>query len=492
MRADAIVIGAGLGGLGAAVTLARQGARVVVFEALTYPGGCAATFVKDGHRFDAGATVAWGLAEGQLLRRWLDEAGIALPAQVLDPALELRTPGWRVAVSSNREVAAAALGRLPGVDPAAVRRYLAWQGALADALWPLFDDPDRLPWPSPRAWPWWLTQAPRMARALPWLGRPLVDALAAHGLDHGPFRTFVDAACQITVQCGAGEAEAAFAASAVDALFRAPTHVHGGIGRLAEALVAVIRHHGGEVRFADRVRDVQRHGSGWRVVSRSGEHDADRVLANVLPAATATWDGGRWAAPTLDAAVHTGWGAVMRYVAVQAPADAPPGPLHLQLVGDPARPLVAGNHAFLSIGGADEAVGGLRPMTVSTHLPMPAGGPEVDAAQAALDETLSALAPEWLDAGWARTASPRTFTRFVRRPGGYVGGVPKRAGWSAYRHLGPTELGPGLFLVGDTVFPGQGTLPAAIGGARAAARAVSPVRGRPADPGGDTSRAEGP
>ena len=474
-RPDAIVIGAGLGGLGAAVALTRLGARVQVFEALTYPGGCAATFVKDGYRFDAGATVAWGLDPGRLLHTWLTEAQVPLDVCFLDPALELRTPQWRVAVPSRRGPAIEALGRLPGVDPAAVSAYLTWQGALADDLWPLFDDPDRLPWPAVRTWPWHAARAHRWARVVPWLGRPLAAALARFGLDGGPFHTFVDAACQITVQCSAAEAEAPFAASAIDALFRAPAHVVGGIGRLSDALVEVIRRGGGEVRFADRVRDVRRTDAGWSVSARSGEYTADTVIANVLPATLTTWDDGRWADPALDRAVQTGWGAVMRYLAVRSPPGAPAEAHHLQLVADPTAPLLAGNHAFVSIAGEDEAHAGARAVTMSTHVSL--GGDvaaAVTAAQARLDDTLRALAPEWTDADWARTASPRTFTRFVRRPGGFVGGVPRRAGLGAYARMGPTEVAPGLLLVGDSTFPGQGTLPAAVGGARAAARVRIP------------------
>jgi phytoene dehydrogenase-like protein len=66
---DVIVIGAGFGGLGTALSLAERGARVCLLEALRYPGGCASTFTKNvrdaqGHvhacRFDAGATVVSG------------------------------------------------------------------------------------------------------------------------------------------------------------------------------------------------------------------------------------------------------------------------------------------------------------------------------------------------------------------------------------------------------------------------------------------------
>jgi len=53
----AVVIGAGLGGLAAAVRLRAKGYEVVVLEALPDPGGRARVFRKDGFTFDAGPTV---------------------------------------------------------------------------------------------------------------------------------------------------------------------------------------------------------------------------------------------------------------------------------------------------------------------------------------------------------------------------------------------------------------------------------------------------
>ncbi|MCB1055146.1 MAG: FAD-dependent oxidoreductase, partial [Acidobacteria bacterium] len=68
------------------------------------------------------------------------------------------------------------------------------------------------------------------------------------------------------------------------------------------------------------------------------------------------------------------------------------------------------------------------------------------------------------------TASPRTFERFTGRPEGLVGGVPRRAGFGAYRDLFTGPPMRGFYLVGDSVFPGQSTLATAVGGARLAQR----------------------
>jgi phytoene desaturase len=53
----AIVIGAGLGGLAAAIRLRKMGWRVTVLEAGDQAGGRARVFLRDGYSFDAGPTV---------------------------------------------------------------------------------------------------------------------------------------------------------------------------------------------------------------------------------------------------------------------------------------------------------------------------------------------------------------------------------------------------------------------------------------------------
>lgn len=52
-----IVIGAGFGGLAAAVRLGAKGYRVTLFDKLDQPGGRASRFEQDGFKFDAGPTI---------------------------------------------------------------------------------------------------------------------------------------------------------------------------------------------------------------------------------------------------------------------------------------------------------------------------------------------------------------------------------------------------------------------------------------------------
>ncbi len=56
---DAVVIGAGIGGISAAAHLARTGASVAVYERLPTEGGRAQVWRKDGYRFDMGPSWYW-------------------------------------------------------------------------------------------------------------------------------------------------------------------------------------------------------------------------------------------------------------------------------------------------------------------------------------------------------------------------------------------------------------------------------------------------
>lgn len=471
---DVVVIGAGFGGLGAALELARRGARVVVCEALKYPGGCASTFARGGHRYESGATLFSGFAAGQRFARWLEEEGCQVPLDWLDPVVTLRGPGFELPVWRDRSRLVEALATWPGA-PNGVRGFFALQREVADALWPLFDAPERL---EPLAWAGLRWHVPRVlgyASVARWVGRPLEAVLSHFGVARfEPLRRFVDAQCQITVQCGAAEAEAPFALSALDYCWRGTAHVRGGIGRLATAMVEAIERRGGEVRFTNRVLGVEPlAGGGWRVLARRGALEARHVVANVLPGVAAGWLHGDAGLEGRQAELARGWGAVMRYLVVRGDGLGRE-PKHLQLIDDAAEALSHGNHVFVSVSGPEDegrAPAGQRTVTMSTHVPLGLGATEVEAVQARLWKTVGRRAPEIAAAVLhSMPASPRTFERFTLRPGGAVGGLPRRAGLHNYRGIFGGPVRPGLWLVGDSEFPGQSTLATALGGARVAAR----------------------
>ena len=142
---DAIVIGAGFGGLGATIALAERGARVCLCETLRYPGGCASTFSRDGFRFDAGATLVSGLAPSQLFGAWLAKYSRETVVDWMDPLVDVRAPRLRLSVTRSRQAVADQRCAIPGAPADSIRAFFAMQSEVAAVLWGLFDDPDLLP-----------------------------------------------------------------------------------------------------------------------------------------------------------------------------------------------------------------------------------------------------------------------------------------------------------------------------------------------------------
>jgi len=490
---DVLVIGSGFGGLGAALSLAEGGARVLVCETLKYPGGCASTFSRSGYAFEAGATLFSGFDDDQLFGRWIRKHRLDVTIDWIDPLVQLRTPALHLAVGRDREALVSALVSLPDAPEKNLRAFFDKQAEVAATLWSLFDDPALLPPLSASAIMKHLLRSPRYASLLPLLGKPLGSVLASMGLDgFEPLRHYLDCLCQITVQCDGASAEAPFAMATMDYYFRGTGHVRGGIGQLASALAKAIEALGGLVRFSTQVKALQRDGDVWRVQTRKGEVRARSVVANLLPQNLRALVGAdaqelpRLNQLALD--VESGWGAVMLYLVARAPENASEKPLHLELVADGARPFTEGNHVFVSISGPDDrgrCPPGHRTLTCSTHIPLAAlrnrsaddQGRIIADVQARMRDVLALRAPEWWNnVTFSMTASPRTFERFTGRSGGAVGGIPRRAGLGHYLSAWPRPVLPGVWMVGDSVFPGQSTLATAIGGSRVAQAILSGAR----------------
>ncbi|MFY9917468.1 MAG: NAD(P)/FAD-dependent oxidoreductase [Mycobacterium sp.] len=97
-RVDAAVIGAGLGGLAAAVTLAGGGLKTVVLEQHSIPGGYASSFERGPYRFDTALHALSGLAPGGGMGGLYQQLGIRdrLRLHRLDPLYVVRGPGREV------------------------------------------------------------------------------------------------------------------------------------------------------------------------------------------------------------------------------------------------------------------------------------------------------------------------------------------------------------------------------------------------------------
>jgi phytoene desaturase len=126
-KPHAVVIGAGIGGLAAAVRLGARGYQVSVFENLEQPGGRANVYRQDGYTFDAGPTIITAphlLAELWTLcgKRMEDE----VPLVAMDPFYRIwfHDGSW-LDCSSGTEAMEREVMRLAPGDLAGYRAFMA-------------------------------------------------------------------------------------------------------------------------------------------------------------------------------------------------------------------------------------------------------------------------------------------------------------------------------------------------------------------------------
>jgi C-3',4' desaturase CrtD len=476
------VIGAGMGGLTAAARLAAKGLAVTVLEAHVYPGGCAGTFYHQGYRFDAGATLAGGFyPNGPMdlvarligIERWPVYAG---PAEVMSVHLPDGSEVLRLAGEERWAEYRAAFGR-------AALSFWRWQEETADALWDLAL---RLPpWPPKNAADYaqtaavglgWLSSG-KYGKILPSLARDARRTVSSHleGLPE-KLRHFVDAQLLISAQADSSQANALYGAAALDLPRRGVVYPKEGMGSIPRRLAQAVQENGGEVLYRQEAVKIRlKNGRPVGVETRRGDFfGADVVIANLTP-----WNIAALLQDALPNSLQNltarpeGWGAFILYAGVDGEIFPPGIPLHQQVVK--TYPLGEGNTVFISTSPAwdkSRAPAGKRAVTLSTHTALepwwdlhqkdPQGYQDKkEAYTARLMKAAESILPGFRDAaGMVLPGTPLSFQRFTRRAFGWVGGFPQTDLFQSP----PPQLSPGLWMVGDSIFPGQSTAAAALGG----------------------------
>jgi phytoene desaturase len=136
----AVVIGAGLGGLSAAIRLASSGWRVKVYEQQPTPGGKAGTEVRDGYRFDTGPsllTMPYVLEQlfAEAGRTWTDYLSVTELPVICNYFWQ---DGTRLHAWSDPEKLATEVEEKLGEPAAHVSRYLDYCGRINDTASELF------------------------------------------------------------------------------------------------------------------------------------------------------------------------------------------------------------------------------------------------------------------------------------------------------------------------------------------------------------------
>ena len=480
---DVIVIGAGIGGLVTASQLAAKGAKVLVLERYLIPGGSGGSFKRDGYTFDVGASMIFGFGEKghtNLLTRALADVGQHCDT-IPDPAqLEYHLPGGlNVAVDRDYERFLADLTALFPHEAKGIRAFY-------DTCWQVFRCLDAMPLLSLED-PAYLAKvffkAPLACLGLArWLPVNVGDVARQHISDPALLK-FIDMECfcwsvmpaDLTPMINAGMVFSDRHAGGIN-------YPRGGVGVIAEKLVAGLESHGGAIRYKARVSQVLlENNTAVGVKLASGEElRARRVVSNAT-----RWD---TFGALVDAAhtpkAETTWRR--RYK---------PSPSFLSLhLGIDAQIVPKGyhcHHLLLERWEEMEAEQGVVFVSMPTLLDpelAPAGRHIVHAftpssmehwqgltpaayrakKQADADRLISrleAILPGLKGAIHHReVGTPRSHRRFLGRMGGSYGPIPAlRLPGLLPMPFNRTGLA-GLYAVGDSCFPGQGLNAVAFSG----------------------------
>lgn len=502
---DTVVIGGGIAGMATAARLQAAGKSTRVLEAHSTVGGCAGYFRRRGFAFDVGATTLVDFEPGGVGGEFLES--IDMP-----PVRGEALPGYCAwlpdrMVRLHREPRLWSRERLRRLgDSTRHRAFFRRLDQLADVFWRVSRRGGRLPLRSLSDVRRGLCAlGPSNLPALRYLSLTMGDLLRRQGLrDDRALVGLLSMLVEDTVHASIDEAPAVNAALGVTIRGAGLTRAHGGMARFWEDFVAHYARLGGQLDLRCRVTGVRGRLGAFTVVTSRGEVRARQVVCAIpapraaelgLPGLTDILE------PYLRRDADSLGGAVAVFLGVPDEEVEDHSWTHHQILEEYDAPLGEGNNMFISVSAPNDddcAPPGFRAAMLTSHCGL-AGWEREDRTRyrerkEAIGRRLLAIARKVYprlanDAVVYEVGTPATYARFTHRPRGAVGGVRLTLDNSNQNAI-PHDVGiPGFRLVGDTTWPGLGTV-ACVLGSRIVAEdllAERPARrGRP--PGSPTSR----
>lgn len=265
-----VVIGAGLGGLAAAIRMRARGHDVELVEKRDQAGGRAGVFRQDGFTFDAGPTIITAphlIAElFALAGRRIDEFVRLVP---VSPFYRVRfSDGMSVDWTGDENQRVAAIERLSPGDVDGYRRFARRSRDIFDQAFPLIDQSFDSVAPMLRA-------IPRLIRARSWKS---VASLVEAEVEDPRVRQLLSFH---PLLIGGNPFDSPSIYALIHELERrwGVWFAEGGTGALVDALVRLFEQMGGRLRLGDEVVSIECIARRARSVDlRSG----DRLMADVV------------------------------------------------------------------------------------------------------------------------------------------------------------------------------------------------------------------
>ncbi|TWT25130.1 NAD(P)/FAD-dependent oxidoreductase [Planomicrobium sp. CPCC 101110] len=489
MKQKVLVIGAGIGGLTAGALLAKHGFEVTLLEASSEFGGSAGKFKRKSFLFPAGATLGMGLEPGGIHERVFRYLEKPMPLKPLETVMEMVHPGKTFVFLRDRDHHISQIFRYFPEHEKSLRDFYQEIYKTAFLVRTLMGPLPALPPANIKEWTGLLRSLRlKHGRLLPLFNKTLGQRLKVHRLDGlAPFRKMLDGLLIDSMQTDSEHVSFLLAAVALDIYHEGAYYVPGGLYQFAELMAESIQENGGMLKKRRTITKLEQNGSQWLATDQRGNsYEATDVVLNVPIQQFSSL-----MAPDLIAGLkkplRTGmqtptWTTLTLYIAVDANKLLAPLPPFRQISTGSGDSLTEGEHFFMSasrIGDLLRAPEGYQTVTVSTHSKAQLWDTKekYDAMREILTNrmllAIEQVIPYFRDAiVHLETGAPKGWERYTGRPNGYVGGFPQTLDNALFRSISHHSGLPGLYVCGDHIFPGGGTIGAAASGIHAA-RSVS-------------------
>lgn len=480
MRRIAIV-GGGLSGMATALLLQSNGFSTILIEAHTQLGGCAGFYVRNGFSFDVGATTLVDFHEDGLGGQFLSKVGIQPLSGEFLPGYMAWLPDREIEVARNQDVWSRE------------RVAHASESSSHKQFWALFDDLANTFWPAARRglkmpirnfsdlyknWNALQLSDLHLAKYLRW---SVGDALNHFKLSDDKILTgLLSMMIEDTVNAELRSAPLINAALGVSIRGAGLARPKGGMRGFWRSLAAQYVALGGTIKLRSPVSCIEGTLGNYVLHTHKQTFNADQVvcalpvqaISKIAPNCLA----GRLKHYIERDEVALGGGLVL---CIGSPEDEVAvnhrGHRHHQILQDYDRPLGNGNNMFISVSEENDMLSapkGCRAVMVSTHCKLDEWeglNPDEyrNKKQFATDSLLGFARRVYPQLGKnakvTELGTPSTYEFFCRRPRGAIGGA-RLSMKNSNQYAIPYDLGrPGFWLVGDTTWPGLGTVACILG-----------------------------
>jgi len=466
---DYAVVGGGVGGVLSSALLSKLGRSVILFESLSYLGGCAGTFKRGNLYYNAGATTVVGMEEHMPLGKIANFLEISPPVKELPLSMQVRVGDKKINLWWSPERLLEELNEnfRGSANEKLISTLRKSSSELWNALWrflPFAGYADMIKF--------FLRHPLQGIKQFFWNVRS-GESFAKYLNGQQDFKLLLDTVSLITSQAFLKDVPYSAAVLGLSYPISKTYYAFGGMSKLIESFAEKVS----SVYKRTTVFKVKRANGYFVLETSKGEFRAKRVILN-----STIWDLEKLVdvQSVKDLSYRAkkkysmAWSAITLYAKVKK-EKVKDLPSHVLILEE--EPLTFGGtkELFLSFSLPEDPLMSdeeYLSLTVSTHA-MPSLWENL--SQEEYHQRKRILQEEILNRIYKKipqlkgaihdpfVGTPKTFERYTKRHKGLVGGIPIIRKYFPFSYPLPFTPVEGLYFVGDTVFPGQGLLGVSVG-----------------------------